>query len=67
MKKWGVLACLLLSGCAVSDTVHMEKAGQRVTCGPYANAMGIGSAGPIDALRDCVSDFQRQGYQRVAK
>ena len=57
------------SGCATSEVVYLKNTnGQTVRCGPYA---GYGSL-PAQAeqanakLRDCVSDYQRQGYERVA-
>jgi len=67
MKRWSVLL-VFVAGCASSETVYLANAnGQKVQCGPYR---GYGSL-PMQArqaqisLRDCVDDYQRQGYNRV--
>jgi len=62
------IACVVLCCCATSEVIYLKNAnGQTVQCGPYA---GYGSlpaqAAQADAkLRGCVSDYQRQGYERV--
>lgn len=59
------LAAFLISGCAEhTETIHLSKGTERVTCGPYTWLGGIGEAERV-SLRECVADFQRQGYQRV--
>lgn len=69
MKKWAVLGCLLLAGCESmadsTETIYMARGAERVTCGPYRGLGGTAMAAAAASLRDCVSDFQRQGYQRV--
>lgn len=60
--------CAILAACQ-SDTIYLRnRAGNMVTCGPFAG----GFAGPVVAqmsadqrLRDCVTDYQRQGYERA--
>jgi len=68
MRSVFVLA-LGLAGCAVtSETVYLENAqGERVQCGPYTGDIAvIGTPTPPGVrLRDCIDDFQRQGYERV--
>lgn len=71
MKRAAILAAILLSGCVSAQTemIYLEAAGKpAVTCGPYPTER-IYEDGALRAdakLRSCVSDFQRQGYQRVA-
>lgn len=59
---------LTLASCA-SEAVHLKnQAGNIVQCGPY-NDRGIGPIADLatqQRLRDCVTDFQRQGYERLA-
>lgn len=57
----------ILTGCANSEAVHLQNAaGQMVTCGPYAATFIAESRLTAqEQLRDCVSDFQRQGYERT--
>lgn len=69
MKKWAVLACLLLAGCESmadsTETIYMERGAESVACGPYRGLGATAMAAAAASLRDCVSDFQRQGFQRV--
>ena len=64
-----------LDGCATSGTVHLKNAnGEMVQCGPLTmiwatTSTGYGTvSGPAmntAQIRDCVSDYQRQGYERI--
>jgi hypothetical protein len=69
MRKCAVLACLLLAGCGSLQTekVYLARTdGQRVTCGPYDAQLGDQDGQAMQMrLRQCVSDYQRQGYERV--
>ena len=63
-----LLLAIFLYGCAMSETVYLQNAeGELVQCGPYTNYGNIPNA--VDStrtqLRDCVGDYQRQGYERV--
>ena len=63
-----VLSAVLLAGCSATDPVLLRhpQTGKTVRCGPYSYHQGIGSLeGAIQLERGCVSDFQRQGYERV--
>lgn len=69
MKKLILVALALsLAGCA---TVQTEKvtlrntAGMTATCGPYFNA-NLAASGAAQRESQCISDYQRQGYERVA-
>ena len=69
VKRLLVVGLVVLSGCAeefTGRTVMLRNAmGQTATCGPYyRDSIGSNSM----ALREsqCISDFQRQGYQRVS-
>lgn len=70
MRKMAFLALLGLAGCAApSETIYLARGADRVQCGPYKEEpFAVGDQAPIleKRLRDCVSDFQRQGYQRVS-
>jgi len=61
--RWGILlvAAALLGACA-APPVHLKhkETGQVIKCGPYDTSVR-------GALREaqCISDYQRQGYERV--
>lgn len=70
----GLVACvttLCLVGCAAtSERVTLRnQSGQTVTCGPYSTydySYTETSSSIVEArLRGCISDYQRQGYERV--
>ena len=66
-----LLLCLMLAGCIVSsEVIHLKHPikGDIVKCGPYTKTGNINSATQAAQaeLRYCVSDFQRQGYERIA-
>lgn len=72
MQLLAVSLCFLIAGCAsTSEVVYLAKGGQRVQCGPYEErAFGVrqemaSGARMENRLRDCVADYQRQGYERV--
>lgn len=64
MKRLGFITILLLlSGC--TETIYLKNMdGMVATCGPYPAA---GASGVIGAVREnqCITDYQRQGYERV--
>ena len=63
-----ILIMVGLAGCATSEIVHLQNAvGQGVQCGPYTDYGNIPTANLTtqDKLRHCVSDYQRQGYERI--
>ena len=70
MRLTMILVAIALTGCATSEVVYLKNmGGQTVQCGPYELA-GIGglqqaAAQAQDRLRDCVTDYQRQGYNRI--
>jgi len=63
--------CLAFTGCVVSSEIvylkHPTK-GDVVKCGPFTKTGNINAATQAAQaeLRYCVSDFQRQGYERTA-
>lgn len=66
-----MVAAGLLAACTHSEVVHLRNmAGQTVQCGPYelSTLGGVQDAEFLaqSKVRDCVTDFQRQGYERVA-
>ena len=67
MRKSVLIACLMLAGCATESISLTGPKGEIVQCGPYSQQMSDGDMSGADVrLRDCVNDFQRQGYQRAA-
>jgi hypothetical protein len=70
MRKTMIFAAvaLTLAGCTTSETIHLRNStGQVVQCGPYTHYGNMPAAGAENRaeIRDCVADFQRQGYDRV--
>lgn len=70
MKKLVILGVLAVSGCTTPQTevIYLaNSAGQKAQCGPYFR--GIGSNYTMNVaeqnLRDCVNDYQKQGYSRT--
>lgn len=61
---------LLLAGCvAMTDPIALRHAdGRIVKCGPYQAYEWGGGPSTASAIREgqCISDFQRQGFERVA-
>ncbi len=59
----------LMAGCASSETVYLKnpQTGDTVQCGPYTSygRLSAQEQANIEKLRYCISDFQRQGYERV--
>ena len=64
-----ILMAISLAGCATSsETVYLKNpSNQMVKCGPYTNYGNVPSANVTtqNQLRGCISDYQRQGYERV--
>ena len=56
----------LLAGCSTSDQIIMSKGEETRACGPYTTGGNIPAAAMTNQrkLESCVSDYQRQGYNR---
>ncbi len=68
MRATIILMAIGLAGCTTSEIVYLQNASsQTVRCGPYTNYGHIPSANVTtqNELRDCIADYQRQGYERV--
>jgi hypothetical protein len=59
----------LVAACNTSETIYLRHptTAQTVQCGPYSK---VGNAAAVYAvmaqqLRDCVADYQRQGFERT--
>ncbi len=66
VKKCAFLLALLLIGCSSSEAVYLQKNDNAIKCGPYAPQIGDhGSIETTERLRQCVHDYQIQGYRRV--
>lgn len=60
-----VLLALALVGC--TSAVKMQKAstGETAQCGPYGFGLAFGGAQLAARESQCISDYQRQGYERM--
>jgi hypothetical protein len=58
---------LILEGCSTTpDIVLRNSAGQTARCEGFFVASGWGRSQLLSKLqRECVDDYQRQGYERV--
>lgn len=57
---------VLVTGCTSAVTLRHPATGAIAKCGPYTMALGIGSVyTAMERERQCVSDYQRQGYERA--
>ena len=57
---------LLLAGCAVSpDIVLRNQSGREVVCEHVTGIYGVRTHTLLTVQRQCVEDYQRQGYERV--
>lgn len=55
-----VAALLSLAACTAPITLQHPQTGQKVQCGPYADTWTT-----PQRESQCISDYQRQGFQRV--
>ena len=66
MRATIILMVVGLAGCATSETVYLQNtSSQTVQCGPYTGYFGSAYVMTQNQLRDCIADYQRQGYERV--
>jgi len=61
-----VAVALVLAGC--TSAIHMRNptTGQTATCGPFPTGWALGGLQVAQREQQCISDFQRQGYERVS-
>jgi hypothetical protein len=55
---------VIISGCTEAVTMQNKATGETATCGPYKNGI-ITGAWAAQREAQCISDYQRQGYDRV--
>ena len=57
--------CALIAACGSAVKLRNPQTGETASCGPY----WIDSLNDSQAQREsrCISDFQRQGFQRVTE
>jgi hypothetical protein len=64
------LISVLVAGCASGGEVYLRSPmGQTVQCGPFTSYGTVFEPSrelQEQRLRDCIADYQRQGYERVA-
>lgn len=68
MRTTIILMTIGLAGCATSEAVYLQNAARQVVQrGPYTDYGNIPKANVTtqSQLRDCIVDYQRQGYERV--
>jgi len=64
--SWSVLVAVIAAGCAVSpDIVLRNQRGQEVICERVTGIYGLRTHTLLTVQRQCVEDYQRQGYERV--
>lgn len=64
------LAVVSLCGCAASEPIYLKSAnGKIVRCGPYLDFgyLPAGSKSTEAKVWDCVSSYERNGYERVQR
>lgn len=59
-----VLLAFALSGCGETIKLRNQSTGQTATCGPYM-LDGLGSNSQEQREARCISDYQRQGFERM--
>lgn len=65
-KRWaavGLLCAWVLAGCTSAVTLRHPD-GRSVRCGPY-NAFGVHTISAAHRESQCISDYQRQGFERA--
>jgi hypothetical protein len=60
-------AIIGISVAACTDPIKLKNTttGQIAQCGPYASDMIAGGDAQAQRERECIQDFQRQGYERM--
>ncbi len=68
MRRYYLLgAFLVLAACATAPVnLRHPGTGQTAQCGPYPGYTGAEQAASVAREARCISDFQRQGYERVS-
>ena len=73
MMRFAMLLAILAAfiGCATTQPVTLRhpNTGAVVQCGPYKVNFFVGPVGgPVyQQERDCIADYQRQGYERAPR
>ena len=66
MRIFIISLCLLVTGCTTTAIPLRHADGRTATCG-NSFMWGIHSITAMERDRDCVNDFYRQGFERVAQ
>ncbi len=63
-----VVGTVLLAGCATTPIMLKNAKGEIAQCGPYTNMHPLfpGLSPHWKAERECIEDFQRQGFERMS-
>ena len=63
---WVVVVAVIAAGCQFSpDIVMRDKDGREAVCEHVTGIGGVRTHTLLTVQRQCVEDFQRQGYERV--
>lgn len=62
----GAALVLMLAACTAAVTLRHPATGTVATCGPYYT-VGLYAFAANERERQCIQDYQRQGYERVAQ
>jgi len=61
-----ILVAVVIAGCAVSpDIVLRDEDGHETVCEHVTGIYGVRTHTLLTLQRQCVEDYQRQGYERV--
>lgn len=58
------IACAALAACTAPVQLRNPATGQTASCGPYM-LDSLGSDSQAEREARCISDYQREGYERV--
>jgi hypothetical protein len=60
-----LLGCLLFAGCSSESVIlRHPQTGATVTCGPYSH-YGIFGGDYVRSMPQCITDYQRKGFERI--
>ena len=61
----GVAVYLTACASLYTETIYLQKDDDKVQCGPYKYPVPAHARFAQEQLRDCVADYQIQGYHRI--
>lgn len=68
MNRILIASSLLLAGCSTDPVLlRHPQTGQMEECGPYPTITQSQAAAAVELERGCITDYERQGYERVVE